>query len=81
MTLYVTNLPTGVNVEAITDLFARFGRVAGVDVWEGIGDFAGQRAYVVELHDGGAAAVRELNGLKFRGRLMWVSESRPWDPA
>jgi RNA recognition motif-containing protein len=81
MTLYVTNLPVGVTAGALTDLFARFGRVAGVDVWEGAGDVAGERAYVVELHAGGAAAARGLNGLKFRGRLMWVSESRPWDPA
>jgi hypothetical protein len=81
MTLYVINLPSGATAGDLRRLFARFGRVAGVDIWVGSGENAGERAAVVDMHAGGDAAAAALHRTEYRGRVLGVSQSRPWDPA
>jgi RNA recognition motif-containing protein len=77
MTLYVTNLPPDATEEELQQFFARFGPVAGVVVWKK--RTTGERAGVIDMHDG-KAALAGANGAMFRGRSLVVSDRRPWDP-
>jgi hypothetical protein len=81
MTLYVTNLPEETKAAELGRMFAEYGRVAATEIWTGHNGKTGQRAAVIDMHDGGEAAVAALNGQKYRGRTLAVGLSRPWDPA
>jgi RNA recognition motif-containing protein len=81
MTLYVTNLPAGVRASDLARLFAGYGRVAGTFIWTGHNGHTGQRAGVIDMHDGGGAAIVNLHGRKYLGRTLDVGMIRPWDPA
>jgi hypothetical protein len=81
MTLYVTNLPEETKAAELTRLFAEYGRVAVTEIWAGQNGSTGQWAGVIDMHNGGEAALVALNGLEYRGRKLAVGLNRPWDPA
>jgi hypothetical protein len=81
MTLYVTNLPKGAEADDLASLFAEHGGVAGAVIWDGYNGQTGQRAGVIDMHNGGGAAIVALHGRKYRGRTLAVGTIRPWDPA
>jgi len=70
--VYVGNLPHGTTEEELRELFAQYGPVESVRVIEGKG-FA-----FVDLSDEKAGdAIRAINGMDFKGRVLRVDEARP----
>lgn len=83
MTLYVTNLPDQMTPADLAILFARFGPVAGADIWVGPdGDLRPRprprpRIGVIELVAARGQEPPRLDGLVCRERRLTVSLTRP----
>jgi hypothetical protein len=80
MTLYVTYLPATTLPDDLVRLFARYGPVAGAEIWVGRNGDLGLVAGAIDMPAGGDAAIAAVNGRKFWGRELTVGDSRPWDP-
>lgn len=79
MTLYVENLPEVVTPSELSDLFARFDRVTSALVARHRDTGVGYGAGIVEMADGGAGAVRGLDGFAYRGQTLPVAQVLPTD--
>jgi RNA recognition motif-containing protein len=75
--IYVGNIPLRATADDLAGWFTAFGTVTGAHV---VNDRATGRALgfgLVEMGDGGDAAIAALHGSKLEGRTLTVSASRP----
>ena len=77
MKLFVANLTADTTAADLAELLAPFGAVESADVWVSEGAPPVPRVGYVVLSAGGAAAVAALNGVRYRGLELVVSEVPP----
>lgn len=80
MNLYVGNLPWGTTDDELQSTFAEFGEVTSAQVIVDRETGRSRGFAFVEMSDGGAAAIEQLNGTELGGRRIVVNEARPREP-
>ena len=76
MNLYVGNLPFGATAEQLAQTFAVYGTVARAKISIDRVTNCSRGFGIVEMLDGGPAALAALHGSEFLGRRLTVNESR-----
>lgn len=80
--IYIGNLSFGVDDQALSDVFARYGSVESARVIMDRDSGRSKGFAFVEMtnSDDAANAIQELNGSELSGREMKVSEAKPMEP-